>query len=164
MLRHNVATKDGLINGAIGYVVGFEFQGKNKDKLKTIFVEFEDERVGKEARENNKSLLERHGFPNATPVTKVSFEYSVGDKKKDHAAKARVIQFPLNLAWAINAHKCQGITIRYPHCLVLDMDSLFGDAMGYVCLSRIQNLSQLFLLSFDTTKIHADKVFSVNEH
>ena len=37
------------------------------------------------------------------------------------------------------------------------MDSLFGDAMGYVCLSRIQNISQLYLLSFDTTKIHADE-------
>ena len=141
MLRHNVATKDGLINGAIGYVVGFEYQGEGNNTVKTIFVEFEDERVGKEARENSMPLLMRHGFPKATPITKVSFEYSVGKKKKDHAAKAKVIQFPLNLAWAINAHKCQGITIKAPHCLVLDMDSLFGDAMGYVCLSRIQNIS-----------------------
>ena len=159
MLRMNQDTPDGLTNGAIGWVVDFERQ-KGRDgveRITTVFVEFEDEKVGKKLREKNMHKLKRLGMPNATPITKYSFEYSLGNKKKDHLAKAKVIQFPLTLAWAINAHKCQGMTIRKPHRLVLDMDSCFGAAMVYVALSRIQNLNQLYLLSLDTTKIWADE-------
>ena len=62
----------------------------------------------------------------------------------------------MTLAWTLNAHKCQGITIKHPHKLVADMDSFFGAAMAYVALSRVQQLDQLYLLSLDTTRIWAD--------
>ena len=159
MLRMNQDTKDGLTNGAIGWVVDFEKQrGKDGiERIITVFVQFEEPDVGKLLREKNQHKLKKHKCPNATPITKYCFEYSLGNKKKDHLARAKVIQFPLTLAWAINAHKCQGMTIRKPHRLVVDMDSCFGAAMVYVALSRIQNLTQLYLMSLDTTRIWADK-------
>ena len=89
MLRMNQDTQDGLTNGAIGWVVGFERQ-KGKDgmeRITTVLVEFEEEKVGKKLREKNMHKLRRLGMPNATPITKYSFEYSLGSKKKDHLAK-----------------------------------------------------------------------------
>ena len=154
MLRTNLDTSDGLTNGAVGYVAAIEKKG---EKVETIYVEFEDEDVGEKLRAKNKIRLSKLGIPNATPISRVSLEYRLGDKKKRHGAKAHVIQFPLTLAWALNAHKTQGITIKSPSKLVVDIDSCFGPAMVYVALSRVQNIEQLFLLSLDTSKIWASK-------
>ena len=115
----------------------------------------EDEDVGEKLRAKNRSKLSKLGKPSSTPISRVSLEYRLGDKKKRHGAKASVIQFPLTLAWALNAHKTQGITILSPSKLVVDIDSCFGPAMVYVALSRVQNIDQLFLMSLDTTKIWA---------
>ena len=77
----------------------------------------------------------------------MTFEYSLGDPEKNHGAKTKVIQFPIQLAWAITAHKCQGMTIKPPTKLVADLDSCFSRSpgMAYVMLGRIQNLDQLIL-------------------
>ena len=159
MLRLNEDTKDGLTNGAIGQVVGFQrIKGKDGvERVNTVYVEFADPKVGEDKRKEFKGELAKLGMPNATPIMRTSFEYSLGDQKKNHGAKAKVHQFPLTLAWAINAHKCQGMTIRWPHRLVVHLESCFAAAMAYVMLSRVQNIDQLFLLSLDTTKIWADE-------
>merc|ERR1711923_97001 len=52
MLRMNQDTTDGLTNGAIGWVVGFERQ-KGRDgveRITTVLVEFEEEKVGEQLR------------------------------------------------------------------------------------------------------------------
>ena len=159
MLRSNIATSDGLTNGAVGHVVGFD-KKKGQDgveRITTVFVKFEDTKVGQKLREENRSYLRKHGMMDATPIKKISQEYSSGRGKKHQGNKAKCIQFPLTLAWAINAHKCQGMTIKSPHKLVVDLDSCFCAAIAYVMLSRVQNINQLFLLSLDTTKIYADE-------
>ena len=86
-------------------------------------------------------------WPKATPIIRTSFEYSIGDPEKNHDAKTKVIQFPIQLAWAITTHKCQGMTIKPPTKLVADLDSCFKNSpgMAYVMLGRIQNLEQLIL-------------------
>ena len=64
-----------------------------------------------------------------------------------------MIQFPLILSWAITAHKCQGQTVKYPGKLAADIGDMFGPGMVYVVLGRVQNINQLYLLSFDPKKI-----------
>ena len=95
-------------------------------------------------------------MPQATPIKKTSFEYNLGKSEKHHTAKAKVIQFPITLAWALTAHKCQGQTIEDPASMVADLASCFEAGQAYVILGRIQNLSQLYLKSFVLKKIYAN--------
>ena len=44
-------------------------------------------------------------------------------------------------------YKVQGLTVRVPNCLVADIKSMDHPAESYVTLSRVQRLSQLFILS-----------------
>lgn len=107
-------------------------------------VEFDDPRAGADLRLRQARHPKQ---PNSwTAIGRVSFEYGIGDQEKDHV-KTKVMQFPLQLAWAITAHKCQGMTIKPPTKLVADLDSCWKNApgMAYVMLGRIQNLNQLIL-------------------
>ena len=81
-----------------------------------------------------------------TPINRVSHEYPLGDPEKDHV-KIKLMQFPIQLAWAMTAHKCQGMTIKHPTTLVADLDSCwkYCPGMAYVMLGRVQNLDQLIL-------------------
>ena len=154
MLIHNVDTSDYLSNGSSGYVVGFEWSGGKSPEITKILVQFDDPRAGAKVRARHP----RHPmFPEATPISRVSFEYNLGKIVKRHAAKSKVIQFPMDLAWAITAHKCQGMTIKPPKKLVADLDSIFetwdkrtqkkepAPGMAYVMLGRVQNINQLIL-------------------
>lgn len=108
-------------------------------------MEFDDHKSGLNLRQKNPRHPSHHR--EWTPISRVSFEYSLGDPTKNHAAKAKLIQFPIQLAWAITAHKCQGMTIRPPTKLVANLDSCWANSpgMAYVMLGRIQNLDQLIL-------------------
>lgn len=59
-------------------------------------------------------------------------------------------QIPLILAYAMNIHKSQGLTID---SLVCDLHNAFVSGMIYVALSRCRTLNDLHLLSFDEEKI-----------
>ena len=55
-------------------------------------------------------------------------------------------QFTLKIAFSATSHKFQGQTVIKPNCLVVDFRSLREPAQGYVMLSRIQVLNQLFIV------------------
>ena len=108
MLRSNIATSDGLTNGAIGYVVGFD-KKKGQDgveRVTTVFVKFEDKKVGQKLREENSLYLRKHGMEDATPIRKITQEFGPGKGsrvrklRKHQGGKSKCIQFPLTLAWA----------------------------------------------------------------
>ena len=56
-----------------------------------------------------------------------------------------MIQFPLRLAFSSTIHKIQGITVKSPKSLVIDIDSSLEAAQSYVMLSRVQELSQILI-------------------
>ena len=58
-----------------------------------------------------------------------------------------MIQFPIKVAQAITAHKIQGQTIPRPCKVALDLASIFDDSQGYVMLSRVEDLEQVYILS-----------------
>ncbi len=78
-------------------------------------------------------------FKNGKEVSMVpdSWELRDGDKKR-----ASITQIPLRLAWAITVHKSQGMTLDAAR---IDLRKAFVEGMGYVALSRVKNLDNLYL-------------------
>lgn len=78
-------------------------------------------------------------FLNGKTVTMVpdTWELRDGDKKR-----ASISQVPLRLAWAITVHKSQGMTLDAAR---IDLRKAFVPGMGYVALSRVKNLGNLYL-------------------
>lgn len=78
-------------------------------------------------------------FKNGKVVTMSpdTWELRDGDKKR-----ASITQIPLRLAWAITVHKSQGMTLD---AAKIDLRKAFVEGMGYVALSRVKNLNNLYL-------------------
>lgn len=78
-------------------------------------------------------------YRNGSVVTMApdTWELRDGDKKR-----ASITQIPLRLAWAITVHKSQGMTLDAAR---IDLRKAFVEGMGYVALSRVKNLRNLYL-------------------
>ena len=153
MLTYNIDTLDCLTNGTRGTVVGFY---KNVTGVITkIFIKFDEEHQGKYKRESNPKLSAI--YPGATPIEKVSFQYSLAKRTTSVSNTAKVIQYPLCLCFAATSHKFQGQTISKPNKSVHDLRTVFQAAQTYTMLSRVQNIEQVFILgSLPKDKFYAD--------
>ena len=144
MLTHNVDTSDCLTNGAFGEVVDFKFD--NAGQIKEIYVKFENEDCGRQSRKRNADVQKRYPNDNVVAIEKLEFIYSISKNAKLGSATATAYQFPLRLAFASTAHKVQGLTIKKPNSLVVDLRSVRENAQAYVILSRVQSLDQIYIL------------------
>lgn len=116
MLVVNLKIEEGLVNGSRGVVV------KLKDtKVKVAF----DNGCVRYINQHTWTKEENVG-------SGVVFVYAV------------YTQVPLILAWAITAHKSQGLTISN---VAVDTSRTFANGQTYVCLSRATNLEGLYLLN-----------------
>jgi ATP-dependent DNA helicase PIF1 len=77
-------------------------------------------------------------------ITVTPADWSIADGNK---ILARIIQYPLRLAWAMTIHKSQGMTLD---SAVMDLASVFEYGQGYVALSRVRALSGLYLLGINS--------------
>ena len=137
MLTYNLDVADSLCNGSMGEVVGFKRTGSNK--VRYIMVKFDKETAGKERRKTYKF----EEFPDTTAIDLLEQEYEQG---KAYSTTATAINWPLKLSWGVTIHKMQGSTVFNPKAIILDLDCWLRPAMIYVALSRIQSITQLFIL------------------
>jgi len=128
MFKRNKDVEIGLVNGAVGIVVGFR---ENESGIYQIVVKFD--------------CIEA-----PVPVVRESCTFEVL-KCIFYTRK----QFPLILSFALTIHKSQGLSLP---CAIIDVGSrCFGTGMVYVALSRVTTLQGLHLVALDTTKIVCDR-------
>ena len=78
-------------------------------------------------------------FHNGKTVSMIPDTWELRDGEKKRAS---ITQIPLRLAWAITVHKSQGMTLDAAR---IDLRKAFVEGMGYVALSRVKNLRNLYL-------------------
>ena len=161
MLIHNIDTADHLSNGCLGKVVGFE---SGSDHVNYVMTEFLNDECGKRLRQKREDLVTKYPRRNATPISCVEFSYSLANRNLSASSSAKDIQFPVRLASAATAHKFQGQIVLKPRKMILDFHKLRNEAQGYVMLSRVQELDQVFILeSFPNEKSVAHPL-ALQEH
>lgn len=129
MLLRNVNIEDGLVNGSLGVISGFE------DKCPVV-------------KFNNglSHIVEKEDWEIKEQVVK--------DDTIKYKVVARRTQIPLKLAWAFSIHKSQGLTLD---AAKIDLNQAFEAGMGYVSLSRVRNMESLSLTPFDPAKIRVNQ-------
>ena len=153
MLTYNIDTIDCLTNGTRGQIVGFHKNDKNV--IVKVLVKFDESHQGKFKRDANPRLQAQ--YPGATPIERVSFQYSLAKRTTTVSNTAKVVQFPLCLCFAATSHKFQGQTVKKPNKLVADLRTVFQAAQTYTILSRVENIEQVFILgSLPKEKFYAD--------
>ena len=98
-------------------------------------------------------------FLNGRTVTMApdTWEQRDGDKKR-----ASISQIPLRLAWAITVHKSQGMTLDAAR---IDLRKAFVPGMGYVALSRVKDLSNLYLTGINRMALQvSEEAQNMDEH
>ena len=115
-------------------------------KIQRVYVHFFNEDCGKEWRKRNPNIAQKFPDKNIVAIDKLEFNYSLSKKSSTGSAIAVAFQFPLRLAFASTAHKVQGLTVKKPNNLVVDLKSVRENAQAYVILSRVQALTQLYIL------------------
>jgi DNA replication protein DnaC len=141
MLTRNVQSATGLVNGAQGELLSFQWQHGDQPQTNSempimVNILFDDHTVGQ--------VLDGavHQEVGITPLT-AHFYYNNKDITRT--------QLPLMMSWATTVHKVQGLTLD---AAVIDVgSSIFTTGMTYVALSRVKSLSGLNLLDFDPKKI-----------
>ena len=157
MLIANVNTCDNLVNGVMGKVIGFEYFSNGQ--MECIIVRFDSDSVGIQHRIKHRRISQKYATENGTPIFFHEQEYSIGGKRKQHFAKAKITQFPLKLSWANTAHKMQGQTIKRGSKVVIHWPSRLTNGIAYVMLGRSERLEDVIITgNFTPSKITCSSI------
>lgn len=100
--------------------------------------------------------IELEGGKETLYISKNTWRYDPEDKKS-----ASFEQIPLKLAYAITAHKSQGVTLKEAH---VDLGRCFAHGQCYTALSRVTTLEGLTVESFYPNSVKAhEKAISFYE-
>lgn len=128
MMLKNSRQKDGIYNGSIGVIIRFSSKG-------LPMVRFANNKIVE--IECDEWVIE---------------ELNLDTYKK--VVKAKLVQIPLTLAWAITVHKSQGMTLDAIEC---DLGKAFEDGQIYVALSRAKSLDNVYLKNFNQNLIKVNQ-------
>ena len=97
-------------------------------------------------------------FLNGKTVTVAPDTWELRDGEKKRAS---ISQIPLRLAWAITVHKSQGMTLDTAR---IDLRKAFVAGMGYVALSRVKSLDNLYLSGINRMALQmSDEAHQIDE-
>ena len=148
--------EDGYMNGARGFIQSVTVSNDDPDNVEIIWVVFHDNSIGHRYRFDHRHLLKKFnpGHEFATPILpqRKSFTIKLGNVEYQRS------NFPLALAYAITAHKCQGETLDE---VIIDfrpdkennIKNYITDGSFYVALTRVKEGSKVYLKNFDLSYI-----------
>lgn len=142
-----------LVNGSVGQVIRFETPGEARNSNTEIAKIERGRDVNRTKSGDNgiaQEILNKEWkwpvvkFTNGETlvVTPTDFTINNGDGE---TMKARRLQLPLILAWALSVHKSQGQTLDRVR---VDLKKTFEKGQAYVALSRATNMEHLQVLNF----------------
>ena len=146
--------EDGIVNGARGYIDSIQVSKENNNEVEVIWVVFKDKQVGRLLKYDFLHLNKLHK-PNdkeAVPILKQKKNFTINKGE----VRFQRTQFPLTLAYAITAYKCQGDTLEE---VIIDFSHEPGEKTNiqwgsfYVALTRVKEGKHVFLRSFDKSHI-----------
>ena len=107
VMIYNVNLMDDLFNGASGIIIGVERD--KKEQIKCIIVKFDKPSWGQDQRAQYPGYAKKYESQNGTPIFRYEHEYQLSgaQKKYAHAARGKLLQFPLKLNYAQTSHKMQ---------------------------------------------------------
>ncbi|PNW69588.1 hypothetical protein CHLRE_45g760847v5 [Chlamydomonas reinhardtii] len=145
MLRRNVHTLDGLVNGAQGTVTGVEF---SRGAVSAVLVQFDDPDVGRLERARA-AAARGQPEPASAPVAIARATSRFYNTRRTRELSRQ--QFPLALCWALTIHKTQGLSL---HKAVINLGrSVFDAGQAYVALSRVRSLAGVALSQYVSTSL-----------
>ena len=108
----NISTLDKLVNGALGTIIGYEWRNDKHGtpQVVAVMVTIDDPQAGEMQRLKYPREAKKYEDKNGTPIFICEQEYQMKSKSgKGHVPKAKIIQYPLKLAWASTVHGVQVI-------------------------------------------------------
>ncbi|KAE8740151.1 hypothetical protein FOCC_FOCC014349, partial [Frankliniella occidentalis] len=137
MLRSNLWTKKGLVNGSVGRIVHIIFNEDSNphEDLPVVIICHFDKYKGPYL--NNSSYV---------PITTVTRSWT--NKCGTNCSR---IQFPLSLAYACTIHKAQGLSLELVFIQIGDRE--IGNGSTYTALSRVTSLKGMLLVPFQLKRL-----------
>ena len=151
--------EDGLTNGARGFVHAIQTSNDDPEKVEVVWVIFNDPKVGRLYRADHYLLNEvfNPGHPLATPILPVRKNFKTKFGNVEYIRQ----NFSLSLAYAITAHKCQGLTLEeviidFGADSSLKIRNFIIPGSFYVALTRVKEGNNVYLKSFDPSFIQVN--------
>lgn len=146
-ITNNVNVQDGITNGASCTVKLFDYRVEGSTRCSIIWVQFDDENIGKELRKEYTRLFKNDIEKTWTPILEITRQFKIQMNGTYHVKRR---QFPLRLGAAKTIHKAQGSTMK---SAVINFGSRKNDHMHYVGLSRVTHIENLHITYLNEKKI-----------
>ncbi|PNP55212.1 hypothetical protein FNYG_15539 [Fusarium nygamai] len=155
MLKINLDTEKGLVNGSQGIVVGWECHDPaklpnskkatllNVDVLTGSYSDWREKKIRRYAERRGIRQWPIVRFNNG--VTRTIYPWVMVNTlgaTEPYSVLYRT-QLPLVLAWAVSIHKSQGMTLTH---VTTDLSQAWDQPLKYVALSRVTSLDGLAIL------------------
>ncbi len=126
-----------------------DIEGKYVNGTMGIVMDLDDDAIVVEVKKNS------GGSNHTTKLVELKKEEWVIEE--DGKTKARLMQYPLRLAWAITVHKSQGMSLDEA---IINLGDTFEYGQGYVALSRVRSLEGLYLKSYNPKSLRVNEAIS----
>ncbi|XP_062577467.1 uncharacterized protein LOC134239311 [Saccostrea cucullata] len=146
-ITNNVNVQDGITNGASCTVKLFDYRVQGSTRCSIVWVQFDDENIGKELRKEYARLFKGEIEKTWTPILEITRQFQIQMNGTYHVKRR---QFPLRLGAAKTIHKAQGSTMK---SAVINFGTRKNDHMHYVGLSRVTHIENLHITNLNEKKI-----------